>query len=240
MVGAHGHDHVREGEPRLEKVDAAVPLGMLECIHLGGDTAFVQHRRRKMALIAGVVHRQHRGRAGEALAQFGIRPHVEQGQRGMPIVRMHQDRSADEARNGVEHRAREQGKAACVVGVVPTVLPVQPAARKRRRDIDEDDLGTLRRPYLAEEAHLFATVTEIHTDGATERCEIGRTVAHGPVEREKYHDVGAALHLHPCQPRDRFGQPPGAGKGTVLRCDVHNGRRAMPGSADQRRTKARD
>ena len=141
-------------------------------------------------------------------------------ERGVPVVRVEEHRTAHQAGQGRERREREEGEAARVVRVVDGVLAVDPRAVEVPEVLDEEHLRAgpgARRPV---DPGLLDPVAHRHQERRADRLEIGLDVADGAVERQDRQHVEAGGLLKGGEAVHGLREPAGPGKGKVLRRDV--------------------
>ena len=230
---AHRGDEVGEGQSALEEVDLAVPLELAPVVQLPGKPDLGHHLGRKVSLIAGIVDREDRGGIARVpLVQRGAQ--VDQRQGGVPVVRVEQDRSGHEPRQGSDRGEREEGEPASVVGIVHGVLAVDARPVEVVQVLDEVDLGSGPRPGHPEDARLLGMRSHRNQEGLPHRLEIGVGIAYRAVQRQNGGDVEPGGLLEVGQPADRFGQAADPGVGKVFRGNVDDGDWLASGCSERR------
>ncbi len=238
LGGAHRGDGIGEHQAALQEVHLPVPLELVPVVDLPREPDVGHGLRREVALVAGVVHREHgRGRCREALArQRG--PEVDRDQRGVPIVRVQQHRSRDQAGQGGDRGEGEEGEPARVVPVVDRVLAVDARPVEVLEVLEEVDLRPAVGAGRAEDAGLLGPAADRHQERRAGRLEVGLDVADAPVEREDRCHVEPGGLLVVREPAHRLGEAAGAGVRKVFRRHVDDGD-GLAARRGQRRTDLR-
>ena len=114
---AHGGEQVGKDHAALQKVEAVELLHLLHGENLPWKEQLLGGRGRKLALIRGVMNREHSGRAAQRGVRRIHRAEIHRNQRSLPIVHMEDLRHAEEFR-GLDHRPAKQAEALGVVGII--------------------------------------------------------------------------------------------------------------------------
>jgi hypothetical protein len=231
---AHRGHVVGEGQPALEQVDLAVPLEVGPVVELPGQADLRHHLWAEMALVAGIVHRQHDARVPGPGLRLQDGADVHRRERGVPVVRVDEDPLLGEAGNRRHCRQREEGEPARVIGIVRPGLAIDAGPVEVAQVLDEEHLHAGRRAGHAEDPRLLRPAVDRDDERRPNRLEVG-LVPHRTVERQDRHDVETGRHLEGGQARHRLGETAGSGVGIVLGADVDDGDPLAARGAQRRR-----
>lgn len=174
-----------------------------------------------MSLIAGVVHRQDCSSAMKASAQIRVRSHVDERQRRVPVVCVHQHRTFHHHRYDLESRAREQRKAPGIVRIVGTAFDIDPFAVEVRRVIDENHRRSFRDVSVAEETNLRYAVPRIPLR-PSDLLQVPGNPARDPVEGNYDDDGNALSRLDVRESLNGFREPARSRVRCVFRREVNH------------------
>jgi hypothetical protein len=224
LSGAHGGHEIGKGQPSLEEVHLPIPFQLPPVVQLPGEPDLGHHVGREVSLVAGIVDRKHTGDVpAKPVGQSG--PEENQGERGVPIMCVQQNRTGNEPREGGDGSKSKECEAAGIVGIVDGVLAIDARPVEVIQMLDEEDLGARAGPGHAKDPRLLVVSPHRDHERLPNGLEIGIHIADSAIEREYGGHVETGGALKAGQTAHRLGHPAGTSVGIVLRRHVHDGNR---------------
>lgn len=217
--GAHRREPVRVDDPGLEEADpAALQRLLLQVLLAGLEPQVGENRGGEEPLVAEVVDGEDRARGAEQAIPRVQRLEVEGNQRGLPVVTVEDLRTPLHALAALQSRAREQGEAEVLVGVVR----VEARAVEEHGAMDEvhRHLGPGQPRAVCREDERARVRADRNVRGPGERLEVVGVHVDRRVERREDADVVPGAVKVRGERGGDVREPAGLGEGRDLAGDV--------------------
>ena len=227
VAGAHRRCHVGVGQATLEVVGLAIPLELVRREEVPRQADLRHDVGAEVSLVAGVVHRHHDRDAIVPWVPAEPGAEIDGGECGVPVVSMQQHRAGGDARQRRDRCRGKCGEAQEVVGIVRTLLAVQPVTVEESVVLEEAGRRLRGGVQFAPETERLGLCAELDGERIAGRLEAPSVLRARPGRAARRHRLEPMPVLVAMQAPRRFGEPAGARIGEVLRREVHDGWRLV-------------
>ena len=135
-------------------------------------------------------------------------------------MRVHEQRSLDDARDCFERGACEESEATRIVRIIRSAFDVDAFAIEISRVVDKDHGRPAGSVGVAEKSHQFAARADVNGDLGSDLLEILCDLAYRAVQRNDDEDIESLSRLNVGESLNRLGESTRARVGRELRCEV--------------------